>query len=124
VSYFIEPDVEAVRRSAEMGARAVEFHTGGFCHRMAEARSTLEQRELLLPLCRASEEAHRLGLQSHVGHGLNYSNAHWIQAVPFVEEANIGHAIVARALFVGLPRAVEEMRRLLNDAGLNPHRHD
>jgi pyridoxine 5-phosphate synthase len=59
-----------------------------------------------------------------VGHGLNYSNAHWIQAVPFVEEANIGHAIVARALFVGLPRAVEEMRRLLNDAGLNPHRHD
>jgi pyridoxine 5-phosphate synthase len=58
----------------------------------------------------------------HAGHGLNYVNAHWMQLIPQLEEANIGHAIVARAVFVGLPLAVREMKALLNDPQFCPYK--
>jgi len=120
VSLFVEPDTRAIELSRIIGAQAVEFHTGRFCHEIATARTTREQLALVEPLARAAAEAHAAGLQAHFGHGLNYQNAQWLQLVPHAEEANIGHAIIARALFVGLEAAVREMKALLNDPAFRP----
>ncbi|NDE15681.1 pyridoxine 5'-phosphate synthase [bacterium] len=120
VSLFIEPDDRAIEASAALGADAVEFHTGTWCHEMAATRLTRQQVELTGRLTHASVLAHRLGLQSHFGHGLNYTNAMWLQHVDHAEEANIGHAIVARAIFTGLKEAVMTMKELLNDPRHRP----
>jgi pyridoxine 5-phosphate synthase len=120
VSLFVEPTVKAVELSAKCGAEAVEFHTGRFCHQFQDAASTIQRLNLLRPIQEASLAAHSCKLQSHIGHGINYSNANWFQLVPHCEEANIGHAIVARSIFVGLTAAIQEMRRLLNDPALKP----
>ncbi len=120
VSLFVEPDVKAVTLSKELGADAVEFHTGSFCHKMAATTSTRAQKPLVQRLIDAAATAHHLGLQAHFGHGLNYTNAHWLQVVSHAEEANIGHAIIGRALWVGLKDAVSEMKRLLNDPAFRP----
>ncbi len=113
VSLFIEADPKAIAASAKIGAQAVEFHTGHWCGKMHQARTTQEAWELIKPMQEAAEEAHRAGLQVHIGHGLNYANAQWMQLLPHCEEANIGHAIISRALFVGLPQAVREMKELI-----------
>ncbi len=121
VSLFIEPTVAAVELSAKIGAKAVEFHTGHFCHKIDRLTSTSEKIRLVHDsLGLASVRAHECGIQSHFGHGLHYANASWLQVVPFAEEANIGHAIIGRAIFCGLEKAVRDMRFLLNDAHLNP----
>lgn len=120
VSLFIEPNAKAVALSQKIGAQAVEFHTGSFCHAMAAAKSTKEQIALVKPLQIAANATHAAGMQAHFGHGLNYANAHWLQIVEHAEEANIGHAVVARALFVGLRDAVAEMKKLLNDPACRP----
>jgi pyridoxine 5-phosphate synthase len=115
VSLFVEPTEEAVEISAKTGAKALEFHTGKFCHEIDAAGSTLDKLNVLSSLVKASKAAASAGLQSHFGHGLHYGNANWLQMVPFAEEANIGHAIVGRAIFCGLEQAVREMKSLLND---------
>lgn len=115
VSLFIEPDDKAVQATRRIGAGAVEFHTGGFCHQVDQAATTKAKLEHVYRLRRAAESAQAEGLQAHFGHGLNYGNAQWLQLVPMAEEANIGHAVIARAIFVGLERAVREMKSLLND---------
>ncbi len=120
VSLFIEPENDAIEASAELGAHAVEFHTGTWCHEMAKCRLTREQVALTERLNHASALAHRLGLQAHFGHGLNYTNAMWLQHVQHAEEANIGHAIVSRALLTGMKEAVEAMKELLNDPRHRP----
>lgn len=120
VSLFIEPDVKAVEASRKIGAQAVEFHTGSFCHQMEKAKTTKDQLALVKGLAEAAKAAHDKGLQAHFGHGLNYANAHWLQLVPHAEEANIGHAIVARALFIGMRDAVAQMKALLNDPAHKP----
>lgn len=121
VSLFIEPDAKAVKVAREIGALAVEFHTGHFCHQMAALRTTKDQWSLMRSLREVARVAHLEGTQAHFGHGLNYTNAAWLQCVEHAEEANIGHAIVGRALFVGLTQAVHEMKRLLNDPMLRPY---
>lgn len=120
VSLFVEPDPLAIETAKELGAQAIEIHTGNFCRKMQAAPTTAEQLVVLKPLKVAAQIAHEQGLQVHVGHGLNYSNAHWMQAIPYCEEANIGHAIVARAILVGLQQAVREMKMLLNDSHFQP----
>jgi len=120
VSLFIEPDVKAVEASKKIGAQAVEFHTGSFCHQMEKAKTTKDQLALVKGLQLAAKAAFDCGVQAHFGHGLNYSNAHWLQLVPHAEEANIGHAIVARALFIGMRDAVAQMKALLNDPAHKP----
>jgi pyridoxine 5-phosphate synthase len=120
VSLFIEPELAAVERSQKLGAGAVEFHTGRFCREIGAARTTAAQKDLVGGLARAAAAAHSAGMQAHFGHGLSYTNAHWLQLVPHAEEANIGHAIVARALFTGLTAAVAEMKALLNDPAGRP----
>ena len=102
VSMFIEAKDEDIELSKEVGADAVEFHTGHYCHEMIEAKTTKRQWDLIKPFHDAAIKAKDLGLQVHFGHGLNYTNAQWMQTVPFIEEANIGHSIIARSIFVGL----------------------
>jgi pyridoxine 5-phosphate synthase len=120
VSLFIEPSVAAVDFSSKIGAKAVEFHTGHFCHEMDRLTTTSEKVERIGALSSASKRAHELGIQSHFGHGLHYANASWLQLVPYAEEANIGHSIIGRAIFCGLEKAVRDMRALLNDVRFNP----
>jgi pyridoxine 5-phosphate synthase len=116
----MEPDIRAVEASRKIGAQAVEFHTGGFCHQMEKAKTTKDQLNLVTGLAEAAKAAHGHDLQAHFGHGLNYTNAHWLQLVPHAEDANIGHAIVARALFIGMRDAVAQMKALLNDPAHKP----
>jgi pyridoxine 5-phosphate synthase len=120
VSLFVEPSIEAVELSQKISALAVEFHTGGFCKRVDAAVTSVQKQRELMILAKASNAAHDHGIQSHFGHGLHYANAYWLQAVPFAEEANIGHAIIARALFCGLEKAVRDMRQLLNSPEHHP----
>ena len=120
VSLFVDHDEKNIYEASDLGAQAVEIHTGDLCHQMRRARTSIEQWALLKPYCRAAELAYDKGMQVHFGHGLNYFNAHWLQVVPYCEEANIGHAVVARALSVGMVAAVKEMKNLLNNEGLKP----
>lgn len=120
VSLFIEGNTAAIRASKELGVEAIEIHTGGFCHALDKATTTRAKYEVVKPFVGAAELAHSLGLQVHVGHGLNYQNAHWLQLIPHVEEANIGHSVIARALFVGMEKAVFGMKELINSPNAKP----
>lgn len=108
VSLFVDPDPAQLQAAADCGAPVIELHTGTYAEETGSAR----QRELER-LQRASEIGQDLGLQVNAGHGLHYENVHPIVGIPQIVELNIGHAIVARALFVGLGQAVREMRTLM-----------
>jgi pyridoxine 5-phosphate synthase len=112
VSLFIDPDPAQVAAAAELGAVAVELHTG----RYAEAHGPDVARELHA-LALAGEVAVNAGLALHAGHGLNYQNVQAVARLPRMAELNIGHSIVARAVFVGLERAVREMKACLDRSG-------
>jgi pyridoxine 5-phosphate synthase len=104
VSLFIEPDPEQIEAAQRLGADAIELHTGAFANATGEDRKGELQR-----LCGAARFATGHGLRVHAGHGINYANIAEILAIPHLRELNIGHAIVARALFAGLDTAVREM---------------
>jgi pyridoxine 5-phosphate synthase len=110
VSLFIDPSRENIDRSAELGVPAIELHTGRYAHAWPRTEAALGELE------RAAEHARTLGLAVHAGHGLTYRNVTAIAAVPEIEELNIGHSIVSRALMVGMGQAVAEMRRLVDAA--------
>lgn len=120
VSYFVGTGKKTIELSKKLGADALEFHTGDFCHRIDAATRTEEKFALVSPFIEAAKLSHEMGLQVHFGHGLHYGNAQWLQIVPHCEEANIGHSIISRAIFVGLEKAVREMKDLLNDPKYNP----
>ncbi|RYZ55646.1 MAG: pyridoxine 5'-phosphate synthase [Proteobacteria bacterium] len=122
VSLFVEADPKAIAVAAKIGAQAIEIHTGHWCTALGKLRTTPEAWRLIKDLQDAAQFGHDQGLQVHVGHGLNYVNAAWMQLLPFCEEANIGHAIISRALFVGLPQAVKEMKALINNVEHRPIR--
>ena len=108
VSAFIDPDEKQVNLAAQQGFHAVEFHTGSYANaRGSEADRHLER------LQRACSIARERGLRLHAGHGLNYRNVGPIAAIPAMMELNIGHAIVSRAVFVGLREAVREMKAVM-----------
>lgn len=105
LSLFIEADERQVRASAEAGAEQVEFHTGHYCE------SPLEQREpLLSQFRRAARLARSLGLEVAAGHGLNRDNVGPICEIEEIAELNIGHSVVADAVFSGLAGAVGDLR--------------
>lgn len=112
VSAFIEPDEAQIKASAECGFQAVELWTGGYAH----ARGAREQTAALERLVRGLQVGWDCGLDVHAGHGLTYRNIEAIAALGGFSEFNIGHSIVARAVFVGLREAVREMKRLLDRA--------
>jgi pyridoxine 5-phosphate synthase len=111
-SLFIDPDEAQVEASKKAGARSVELHTGAYAHAWASAKDDAIERERER-LRRAGERAAALGLGFFAGHGLDYANIQRIRDLPALEEVNIGHAIIARALFVGLETAVRQMKSLL-----------
>lgn len=111
-SLFIDPDPDAVRASADCGATAVELHTGEY----ANAVSRIDRGAQIDRLRAATDLAVERGLAVHAGHGLTYENVAPIAAIEACEELNIGHSIVSRAVFIGLERAVREMRGLIEAA--------
>ena len=112
VSLFIDPDPEQLEAAREVGAPVVEIHTG----RYADAESPVERAAELERIRRGVQLGLDLGLQVNAGHGLDYHNVAAIAAIAGVRELNIGHSIVARALFCGLDRAVRDMKRVIRDA--------
>jgi pyridoxine 5-phosphate synthase len=109
VSLFIDPDPHQIEASRELSADAVELHTG----RYADAPTADEQQDEYDLLDQAGRLALDLGLKLNMGHGLNYRNVSRIADIPGVSELNIGHSIVARAIFVGFEEAVREMKALI-----------
>jgi pyridoxine 5-phosphate synthase len=106
VSLFIDPDARQVEASAKFGADAIEFQTASYSEAVGEAAVSRELEKLRT----ATAQAVALGLHVHMGHGLNYWNVQPIVRIAGVEELNIGHSIVSRAVLVGMERAVREMR--------------
>jgi pyridoxine 5-phosphate synthase len=104
VSMFIDPDLEQVRASAEIGAAMIELHTGTFANAEGAARTAEVAR-----LRAAAELGNSLGLQINAGHGLNTRNLPDLFSVPHLVELNIGHSIVSQAIFLGMEAAVREM---------------
>ena len=111
VSLFIDADPRQIEAAVEVGAPVIEIHTGHY----ADARGAAQEAEYR-KVVEAVERGLDLGLQVNAGHGLNYQNVGPIAAIPGIRELNIGHAIVARAVFTGLPEAVREMKRLMREA--------
>jgi len=116
VSAFIDPDEKQVQSAAKQGFDAVELHTGDYANALnLHPRGLNEKAKAELDrLRRAGELASKLGLRLHAGHGLNYQNVVPIARLPAMRELNIGHAILSRAVFIGLRQAVREMKDLLS----------
>jgi pyridoxine 5-phosphate synthase len=112
VSLFIDPDLDQVRAAHKIDAQRVELHTG----RWAEARNAKEREQELARLIDCAKTAAKLGLRVAAGHGLNYENVQPVVRIAEIEELNIGHSIVARAVLVGMERAVREMIELIRAA--------
>ena len=108
VSLFIDPDPRQIQLSKDLGAEAIELHTGQY----ALARGAAQQQQLAA-LVAAGKIANDLGLRLHAGHGLNYHNVRPVATIAGMLELNIGHSIISRAVLVGLERAVREMKALL-----------
>ncbi len=112
VSLFIDADPRQVEAAAEVGAPVIEIHTGHY----AEARTREARARELARVAEAVRLGREAGLQVNAGHGLSYENVRPVAALPDIAELNIGHAIVARAVFSGLAEAVREMKRLMREA--------
>jgi pyridoxine 5-phosphate synthase len=114
VSLFVDPDPAQVEASARVGAQFIELHTGAYAevfHQKAERNRELER------LVVAAERAHQEGLGVNAGHGLNRENLPLLHVVPHLEELNIGHSIISRAIFVGLEKAVQEILQAMEGYG-------
>jgi pyridoxine 5-phosphate synthase len=109
VSLFIDADRQQVKASAEVGADTIELHTGVY----ANAREKKQRAGELKKLQQAAELALKLGLRLNAGHGLNYINVKPVARIPGMQELNIGHSIISRAVFVGLGQATKEMIQLI-----------
>jgi pyridoxine 5-phosphate synthase len=116
VSLFIDADPRQVTAAAECGAPCVEIHTGHF----ADAETPAARATELARIVESVRHGVQTGLKVHAGHGLNYHNVAAIAAIPDILELNIGHAIMARALFTGLAEAVREMKHLMLQARHDP----
>ncbi len=110
VSLFIDPEPAAVDAAAALGVPAIELHTGRYAHTWRAGSEALEQ------LVSVSRHARELGLAVHAGHGLTYENVGPVAAIAELEELNIGHSIVSRAVLTGMTEAVATMRRLVDAA--------
>lgn len=116
VSLFIDPDIEQVDVAKALGADAIEFQTASY----SEAVGTAAVEAELAKLTTATAHAKGRGLHVHMGHGLNYQNVRPIVRIAGVEELNIGHSIVSRAVLVGLERAVRKMKQVMQEHYPNP----
>ncbi len=108
VSLFVEPDAAQIAKVAELGAQAIELHTGTYAEAPAEARAAIAARH-----AEAARLAHSLGLQVHAGHGLSYDTIAPIAAIPEINEVSIGHFLISTSVFEGLPTAIQRMKGLI-----------
>jgi pyridoxine 5-phosphate synthase len=113
VSLFIEPSLEAVHASREIGAPVVEFHTGAWCDARAHDQSERVAHEFAR-LKEAVALAHSQGIECHAGHGLDFATAQIIAGLPEVVELNIGHFLIGEAIFIGLKAAIAKMRAAMD----------
>lgn len=109
LSLFIDPEKEQIEAARKAGTRFIELHTG----RYAEAKKEGEREDRLKELIRSAKFAKDIGLGVNAGHGLNYHNVKPVAEIAEIEELNIGHSLISRAVFVGLERAVKEMLQLM-----------
>jgi pyridoxine 5-phosphate synthase len=112
VSLFIDPDFKQIEAAVEVKAPVIELHTGQY----ADAKNSEEAKGYLVQIQKAAEYAASLGLIVNAGHGLHYHNTQAISAIPEINELNIGHSIIAKAVFSGLDKAVSEMKSLMLQA--------
>lgn len=109
VSLFVDPTREAMDRSAAFGVPAVELHTGRYAHTWPRADAALAE------IADAAQYGRQLGLAVHAGHGLTYRNVTPVAAIRHIEELNIGHSVVSRAVLTGMDEATREMLRLVRE---------
>jgi pyridoxine 5-phosphate synthase len=108
VSLFIDPDLRTLEAAKDLGVPAIELHTGRYAHSWRSSGAALKQ------LQEAARYASDMGIAVHAGHGLTYLNVEPVAGVAEIEELNIGHSVVSRAIMVGMKTAVEEMRQAMN----------
>lgn len=111
VSLFIDPDEKQVKASKEVNAEFIEIHTGTY----ANSKTEQEYIKNFNTIKEAAELAKQIGLRVNAGHGLNYTNIHRILTIKGLEELNIGHSIISRAIYVGLDRAVKDMKEIIDN---------
>ena len=114
VSLFIDPESKQVKAAHAIGATYVELHTGRYC----DAKNEADQEKEYQLIASAAEEAYQMGLRVNAGHGLDYQTTARIAALDTIEELSIGHAIITRAVYVGLDQAVREMAKIIRDASI------
>jgi pyridoxine 5-phosphate synthase len=107
---FIDPDERQIEASRELNADAIELHTGAY----ALARCGAAQERELIALVQTGALVRQMGMALHAGHGLNYQNVRPVAKIADMRELNIGHAVIARAVMVGLERAVRDMKALVD----------
>lgn len=112
VSLFIDPDEQQIDAAVSAGAPVIELHTG----RYADAVTVQQRNQELERIKKASDYAHRLGLRVNAGHGLNFYNVEEICKIPEIVELNIGHSIIAQAVFSGLEKTVSDLKRIMRQA--------
>ena len=110
-SLFIDPSIDDIAAASELGADAIELHTGSYANQWRGARRSAGADDELSRLARAAAHGASVGLAVHAGHGLTYENVAPLAAIEEIEELNIGHSVVSRALLVGMERAVAEMKK-------------
>lgn len=115
VSLFIDPDKKQIEAALKTGAPVIEIHTGAY----ADARTEAEREQELHRIIQAVQFAHQSGLVVNAGHGLNYQNVQAIARIPEINELNIGHGIIARAIFMGLENAVREMKNIMREVSIS-----
>ena len=109
---FIDADLQQIDAARQTGAPVIEIHTGHY----ADAENIMKQQQLLNEIRLACEHADNIGLQVNAGHGLNRQNIHDIACLQMVRELNIGHALIADSIFMGLGNAVAEYKKLMREA--------
>jgi len=117
VSLFVEPEAVCIETAQEVGADFVELHTGAFARAFTADDAALWKKELIR-LHSAAQEAYQRKIGVNAGHGLNYTNVEHVVKIPHIEELNIGHSIIARAVIAGLSKAVKEMKQLIEKYAL------
>jgi len=110
ISLFVDPDLATLDAAKDLGVPAVELHTGRYSNNWRRSDEALDE------LRRAARHAADMGLFVHAGHGLTYQNVQPVAAIPEIEELNIGHSVISRALMTGMSSAVQEMARLVKGA--------
>ena len=115
VSLFIEPDLQQIEAARDVGAKAVELHTGAYANAV-EACKRDESDRLLAALRKAAGEAAQTGIEVHAGHGLSFANVTPVAAIAEIVELQIGHFLIGEAVFCGLDNVIRHMRQLMDDA--------